>query len=213
MRNSILICSGLLGVLFLATSAILGGMQFEEYSHVRQFMSETYANGTTWADALRFGGFVPAGSFFLLFGLLSAIEFRKNRTLALGFLGFGLFYGLGTILAALWPCELGCDPELTSTSTSQMLHFTFGSLTYLVTPITLLVISLQARKHADLGLSFVPMLAATVVMSLGVIVFSATLSSDTVGLSQRFIEASALVFVLIVVRRLYKRSRSLNPIG
>ncbi len=213
MRNTILIYSGLLGVLFLATSAIAGGMQFEEYSHVRQFMSETYANGTAWGNALRFGGFVPAGSLFLLFGLLSAYEFRKNRTLALGFLGFGFFYGLGTILAALWPCELGCDPEQTSTSTSQMLHFTFASLAYIGTPFCFLVIGLQARKHADLGLSFAPMLAATIVMGLGVIVFFAALRSDIVGLSQRFIEASALVFVLIVVRDQYKRSRSLDPAG
>lgn len=206
MRNIILICSGLLGVLFLATSAIAGGMQFEEYSHVRQFMSETYAKGTAWGDVLRFGGFVPAGSLFLLFGLLCAYEFRRNTTLALGFLGFGSFYGLGTILAALWPCEFGCDPELTSTSTSQMLHFTFGSLTYMVTPFCFLAIGLQARKHAELGLSFVPMLAASVVMGLGVIVLFAALRSDIVGLSQRFIEASALVFVLVVVRDQYRRT-------
>ncbi len=213
MRNTLLIASGLLGVLFLATSAIIGGMQFEDYSHVRQFMSETYANGTAWGDALRFGGFVPAGSLFLLFGLLSAYEFRRNRKLALGFFGFGLFYGLGTILAALWPCEFGCDPELTSTSISQMLHFTFASLAYMGTPFCFLAISLQARKHPDLGLSYVPMIIATIVMGLGVLVFFAALRSDIVGLSQRFIEASALFFVLVVVRDQYKKTRTPMPKG
>jgi len=62
---------GFLGVLFFIVAAILGGFQFEDYSHLHQFISESYATGTPYGEQLRFFGYVPSGIMIALFALFA----------------------------------------------------------------------------------------------------------------------------------------------
>ena len=53
--------AGISGVGLFVVTCVLGGWQFEEYSHISQYISETYAMGTPHGKLLRFLGFIPSG--------------------------------------------------------------------------------------------------------------------------------------------------------
>jgi len=146
MRYKIAGWAGILGVVVFVGEAIIGGLQFERYSHVRQFISETYASGTPWSDALRFGGMLPAGVLFAVFAFTSASKLRVPRRGMIGFIAFGVFYGLGTVATAFFPCDFGCDPGQADPTISHIIHFASGMLTYLFTPFCLLLIGLAAKR-------------------------------------------------------------------
>lgn len=205
VRKKLIFWTGLLGaVLFMAT-AIIGGLQFQAYSHINQFISETYASGTPWGNALRYGGFIPAGALLLLFGLTAALEFRKYGVLSSVFAGFGIFYGLGTIMVSIWPCDLGCDPQQLDPSIAHLIHFAVGSLTYIGTPVCMFMIAHQARLHPSSLLPAAPLLIAAIVMSIAVFVLFFFPPPQMLGLCQRIIEGSALLFVVVVAFQYQRR--------
>ena len=53
--------SGVVGVAASLVAAILGGLQFSDYSHLSNYLSEAYAVGTPYGAWLRFGLYVPSG--------------------------------------------------------------------------------------------------------------------------------------------------------
>ncbi|MBK8949590.1 MAG: DUF998 domain-containing protein [Flavobacteriales bacterium] len=121
------------------------------YSHLRHFISETYASGTPWSDVLRFGGVLPGGVFFTVFGSTLAGAWRLPPAGRIRSAAIGLFYALGTVAVAFLPCDLGCDPAQVDPSPSHVLHFAAGTLTYLLTPLALLLIGMATRERPDLA--------------------------------------------------------------
>ena len=71
MNKTITFWLGILGALFFITPSVLGGLQFENYSHISQFISESYAFGTPYGVYMRFFGFIPS-SVVLKFKLVQA---------------------------------------------------------------------------------------------------------------------------------------------
>ena len=187
---------GFLGVLFFLSSAILGGLQFSEYSHISQLISESYAIGTTYGLQLRYLGFLPSGIFIAAFAFYAASVLPKSTFSKLGFTGLGLFYGIATIIVSLFPCDKGCNKEFADPSLSQLIHNLTGLLTYIVVPISLVILGIAAKKWAN-G----KYLAYTgIVCGLTAILFVGILSSDlhskVAGLYQRIIECSILVWIV-----------------
>ena len=69
---------GFLGVVFFISATILGGLQFSNYSHVSQLISESYAIGTPYGVQLRYLGFIPSGIFITAFAFLAIKNLPKS---------------------------------------------------------------------------------------------------------------------------------------
>ena len=96
---------GLLGVVFFAIPAIIGGFQFEEYSPISQFISETYATETPWGNKLVYLGYIPSGLMLTLFGFFAPKYLPKSKLVKIAFWFFAVFYGLGTIMVSIFRCD------------------------------------------------------------------------------------------------------------
>jgi hypothetical protein len=95
--------TGILGaVLFIATT-IIGGFVFEDYSHISQYISESYASGTEYGHLLRWYGYVPSGLLIAVFCFSKARFLSEYKYAFFGFIGFGVFYGIFTSLVSVFP--------------------------------------------------------------------------------------------------------------
>ncbi|MGC1203310.1 MAG: DUF998 domain-containing protein [Flavobacteriaceae bacterium] len=196
MNKTITFWFGLIGALLFIGSSIIGGFLMENYSPIKQFISESYAIDTSHGIYIRLFGYIPSGVLITLFSF-SALKFIKNLSLArVGLIIFGIFYGISTIVVGIFPCDSGCNKELINPSISQFIHNISGALTYLIVPISLILIGIAANKWNN------GKLISTISISSGVIaiLFSFMLSSNAtgnfIGLYQRIIEGSILFWLI-----------------
>ncbi len=195
---------GLLGVFFFISSVIIGGLQLSGYSHISQLISESYAIGTPYGFQLRYSGFLPSGLFIALFTLYAVRTLPKSTLTKSGFAGLGLFYGIATIIVSVFPCDKGCNKEFVNPSISQLIHNLTGLLTYLIVPISLLLLGIAAQKWIKgKYVSYIGITCGLTAL-LFVVVLSSDLHSKIAGLYQRIIEGSILLW--IVVCSFYLRS-------
>ena len=188
---------GFSGVVLFITATILGGLQLPGYSHVSQLISESYAIGTPYGVSLRYFGFIPSGLFITAFAFLTIKALPESKLTKASFLGIGIFYGIGTILVSLFPCDKGCDKELVNPSISQLIHNLTGMLTYLIVPVSLIILGIAAWKwNKGKYVSYFG-----IICGLTAVIFVAVLSSDLqskfAGLYQRIIEGSILLYIFI----------------
>lgn len=188
---------GQLGVLFFVTATVLAGFQFSAYSHISQLISESYAIGTPYGIQLRFLGFLPSGIFIAAFAFYATQKLPKSTSTTLGFIGLGVFYGMGTIVVSLFPCDSGCGKELVEPSLSQLIHNLTGLLTYLIVPVCLLILGIAAQKWKNGKFVSYSGIAFGITAILFVGIFSSDLQSEYIGLYQRIIEASVLTWIII----------------
>ena len=193
--------AGIAGVIFFVASTLIGGLQFDGYSHIKQFISETYATGTPWGPPLRWLGFIPAGLLLAVFGFATAHRYWSNKPLRFGMLGLAVWYGLGTIVVSFAPCDFGCDPEQASPSTAHVVHFVVGALTYLFTPPSILLSAHGASREAHLR-STRPFLVATgLLMLTGAVLLFTGRPEGALGLVQRITEGAALSTIVAIAVR------------
>lgn len=200
--------SGLLGVIFFILSVILGGLQLTEYSHVSQLISESYAIGTPYGVELRYLGFLPSGVLIAAFAYFAIKAFPKSTFTKFGFAGLGVFYGIATILVSVFPCDKGCDNELVHPSLSQLIHNLTGLLTYIIAPICILILGIVARNWINGKYVSYLGIACGLTSILFVGILSSDLHSKTVGLYQRIIEGSILLWIVVCsfyLRTVYKK--------
>lgn len=188
---------GLSGVLFFVLSTILGGLLFPGYSHKTQLISESYAIGTAYGLHLRYIGFLPSGIFFAAFAFFATRAIPASKLGKWGFYSLGIFYGIATIIVSFFPCDTGCNPELIDPSISQLIHNLTGLLTYLIVPLSLVLIGIAAQKWPGGKL----VSYAGILCGLIALFFVGTLSSDMetdyAGLYQRIIEGSILLWITL----------------
>lgn len=187
---------GLLGAILFIIPSVLGGFQFENYSHISQFISESYAFGTPYGVYLRFLGFIPSGILISFFAFSAWKLLPKSRLLKIGLIGFGLFYGIGNIIVGAFPCDTGCNKEFIDPSVSQIIHNISGALTYLIVPTCLVLVGFSSRKWNN-GKTI-----STISIICGVMafVFSVLLSNNPtgnyIGLFQRITEGFILFWLI-----------------
>jgi hypothetical protein len=193
--------TGILGVASSILAAYLGGLQFADYSHVSQYLSEAYAAGTPYGHVLRYCLLVPSGALIMVFGLLLGRELRHSRLLWLGFVGIAMFYGLSMAVGSVFPCDAGCNRELQTPSWSHVIHLTSGACTHAFVPGRLLMIAFAARKSTGGNI-----IAYTTFMAAAVCAVCNTLLaidplSPLAGLFQRGFEGSILCWIAVVALR------------
>ncbi|MFN0014394.1 MAG: DUF998 domain-containing protein [Saprospiraceae bacterium] len=197
MNRTFTSIAGASGVLLFVTASILGGLQFENYSHLSQFISESYAIGTPHGLALRFGFYLPSGLLLALFAFSLKKPLGNSQPVNLGLTGVGVFYGLTTVVTSIFPCDAGCNPEMINPTISQLIHNLTGMLTYLVTPISLAIIGLGLRSQKEHRALALVSIACAGASFLFVLVLFSNTADGFIGLYQRLIEGSILVWFLV----------------
>lgn len=196
MKKKIAYLSGFFGVTFFILATFLGGLQLAGYSHISQLISESYAIGTPFGIALRYFGFIPSGLFIFCFSILSLNILPGSALSRIGFIILGIFYGLGTVLVSLFPCDEGCNKELIDPSLAQLIHNLSGLLTYLFVPISLILLGVAARKWKEAAFVSYSGIICGIIAIFFVGVLSNDLHCELAGLYQRIIEGAILMWIL-----------------
>lgn len=187
-------------------TTIVGGSVFEDYSHISNYISESYANGTTYGPWLRWIGYIPSGLFIALFSMLAGRKFKGNVLVFYGFIGFGILYGLFTSLVSVFPCDLGCNRDEGDASTSQHIHTILSLFTYLVTPIMLFMIGVGFKgSNRHKTISRLTLVLSFTALAFGLL-FLINANSAIAGLLQRLTESIFLFWILYISVKLSKES-------
>lgn len=190
--------SGLVGAVLFIVTTIIGGSVFDGYSHISNYISESYAYGTTYGPWLRWIGYIPSGLLMALFSILAARKFKSHSLVVFGFVGFAILYGLFTSLVSVFPCDFGCNRDNGDASLSQFIHSILSLFTYLLTPIMLFMIGVGFKRlihqKAISRLSIFPSFTALIFGLL----FLANADSSIAGLLQRITESVYLIWIISV---------------
>ncbi|AYN66446.1 DUF998 domain-containing protein [Euzebyella marina] len=189
--------SGILGAAVFVVASIWSGLYVGHYDPVSQFISEGYARGMPYASILQLG-FIVSGVLLSVFGWALVFHFRNVKTIQYLFIVFTVFYGFGTVVTGIFPCDMGCVPDEHNPSVSQYIHNLSGGITYLTIPLTLL---LMARSFKRRGYH-PPLYRYTRICGLVSIAFVTILflqpESHFKGLYQRIIEIAILSWILVM---------------
>ncbi len=188
---------GLLGTILFVTSTIIAGALITGYSHVSNLISESYAIDTANGIPLRYFGFLPSGIFIFLFSIFAIKSIPKSALSTIGFFGVGFFYGLGTVVVSFLPCDSGCNPELINPSISQLIHNSTGLFTYLIVPISLILLGIAAQQWKNGKMISIVSFLFGIIAFVFVFILSANFTSEYAGLFQRIIEGSILTCILV----------------
>ena len=180
-------------IVVIAVTAIVAGALTPDYSHLTQFISELGATGAPYEWWVRLAGFLPAGLLLLAFSILAYTALPRSGQVTLSLVGLAL-YAAGYLVAAAFPCDLGCRPI--EPSTSQLIHNAVGMVGYLVEPAFLFMLAREARSWPGAGGLVVAGYVASAVALVGLLTLSP--SSGVVGLSQRALEAAVLAWVAML---------------
>lgn len=196
MKKNTVFYLGLLGVILFVVTSLIGGLLIDEYSLVKQLISETYAIDTQYGLPLRLFGFIPSGIFLSLFCFFAAKQFNNLQRAKLGFYGVGIFYGIATIVVSIFPCDSGCNKQFINPSISQIVHNLSGLLTYTLVPFFILLIGfhLIKTKHSFFAKQSIILGG---VSSLFVLILFLNVNSNYIGLHQRMVEFTFLLWIIL----------------
>lgn len=197
MNKNTIFFTGIIGVTLFLVASILGGFQFDNYSHISQYISESYAIDTPYGKTLRYFGFIPSGILITIFAFSAYKKFPQSKLIKIGFYGVGLFYGLATIIVGIFPCDKGCNKEFIDPSISQVIHNLTGFLTYIFVPISILMIGIGLRQwktHFDVS-KIAIFCAINCFLFIGIL-FSQKFT-DYAGLLQRIIEGTFIFWIIV----------------
>ncbi|MEP2278817.1 DUF998 domain-containing protein [Maribacter sp.] len=210
MSNKLIAYIGIIGISLFTISAIVGPLLIEDYSVVSQYISESFAINTAYGRYLQYMGYVPSGILITIFCFSAPKYLPSSKLVLIGFLGLALFYGLGTILVGLFPCDAGCPTNIMNSSLSQLIHNAMASLTYIFFPICLIGIGLGLKKMENYNrLSQIAVITGII---SGIFIFSLFSDPDSGyrGILQRIIETCFIVFIISTALRIKKETASIK---
>ncbi|MDG4950746.1 DUF998 domain-containing protein [Weeksellaceae bacterium KMM 9724] len=178
-------------------SCVAGGLLIEDYSVSRQFISETFAIDTAYGFWLRFLGYIPSGILLTWFCFLVVRYFPSSSMIKVGFYGVGIFYGIGTVVVSIFPCDSGCNPEFINPSMSQVIHNLSALMIYTFVPISIIIAGIGLIKFSNYKTFAYISFALGLLSSVFVFIFTSNLTSAYVGLYQRMIELLILAWIVV----------------
>jgi Protein of unknown function (DUF998) len=197
MNKSLTFWTGILGTVIFVLTTIVGGVLSPDYSHITQFISESYAIDTLHGKELRYIGFIPSGILLAIFGFSASLHFPKSTSTRIGFWGLAIFYGLATIVVSIFPCDKGCNKELIDPSISQLIHNLTGSLTYILVPLSMILIGVGLWKSQPEKIISRLAIATGVTCILFISLLIADSETNLTGLFQRIIEGAILLWIVV----------------
>ena len=176
------------GTLVVIVFTFLAGLNFPNYNHLTQYISELGARNAPNENLVRFAGFLPAGILLCLFSLFALLSLPKSRMTTIGLLGL-CYFAVGYIVAAFFPCDPGCRPA--EPSLSQLIHNFVGGIGYIAGALGLLAIGTQARKWTKGSI------LSSLAFLFGIVaLLAASFTVDFAGLTQRITELSILSWIV-----------------
>jgi hypothetical protein len=187
-----------LGLTLFTFTTIIAGYLYPGYSHISQFISESYAIDAKYGFYLRWLGFIPSGIFLSLFFFYAWKIQPKSIFSDIGMFGFIILYGLGTIICSIFYCDKGCNPENINPSLSQIIHNIIGGLFYLCLPLLYLFIFIASNKWKNKKLFSHVTLFLTFFSLILIIILFKDFQSYYKGLYQRMIEGTLLLWIIFL---------------
>tara|TARA_R110002110_G_scaffold92763_12_gene241999 strand:+ start:569 stop:1189 length:621 start_codon:yes stop_codon:yes gene_type:complete len=188
MKNKLTFIIGIVGVSLFAFCAVLGAFLINDYSVISQYISESYAIDTEYGLVLRGFGYIPSGILITIFCYRLSKIFPPSKLTKIGFYTLGIFYGIATIVVAIFPCDGLCNPEFINPSISQIIHNITGALTYIFVPLSILLIGIGLKQDPKYN----RLSTQGIIYGLSSMMFVFILFSDATsqfkGLYQRIIE-------------------------
>jgi len=212
MNNKLTFIIGIVGVGLFAFCSVVGGFLIEDYSIISQYISESYAIDTEYGLILRGYGYIPSGILISIFCFRSSKIFASSKVAKFGFYGLGYFYGIATIIVAIFPCDSGCNPEFINPSISQIIHNAVGALTYIFTPLSILFIGTGLmRDVTSKSLSKQGFLYGLLSMLFVFLLFSDA-TSEFKGIYQRIIETFFILWIVSCAIAVKNKTRLIRPL-
>lgn len=204
MNSKKIFLAGVIGVILFASSCVIGGLLIENYSITHQYISETFAINTEYGLMLRIFGHIPSGILFAIFGFLGYKYFPTSNLTKIGFFGFGIFYGVGTIVVSIFPCDSGCNKEFIDPSISQLIHNLAALLIYILTPISIILTGIGLNKFSNYRSLSIISLVLGIPCVLFVYLFISEFNTEFGGLYQRIIESLILAWIIACALKIKK---------
>jgi len=211
INNKFIFFIGILGTSLFVVSSILGGFLIENYNILNQYISETFAIDTEFGLILRVFGYIPSGILIALFCFLGVKCFTSSKLIKIGFYGIGIFYGLGTVIIGIFPCDSGCNRELIDPSSSQLIHNFMALLTYLLVPLFMILIGLGLKNSGYKNTFSLQSTVYGLISIFFVFILGSNLNSEYIGLYQRMIESVFVIWIIscaITIKKLKNRKAS-----
>jgi len=211
MKTKLIFYLGILGVFLFVITTVIAASLIADYSHMSQLISESYAIDTQYGLQLRLLGYIPSGVLLTLFCFLAFPYFNGSSFVKWAFIAVGFFYGIATVVVAIFPCDSGCNKELINPSVAQLIHNASGALTYTLVPVAILLIGFGLKEKSDAKFAAQSKLLGILSISF-VFTLMNNQDSDLVGLYQRMVELSLLLwFILCALTIRNKGAHPSNP--
>jgi hypothetical protein len=145
MKNNALIGLPILAALWFLITVICGGIAYENYNHMSQFIIELGATGTYTGASINYIGFIPTQLIILLFIIICAHKLPRSSLNTVGLLLLCV-YTFSLTIAAIFPCDYECRPQ--TPSTSHMIHIASAIPAYLSGAMAIFILSKGLKKWA-----------------------------------------------------------------
>lgn len=191
-KNKLLL---ILSVLLFLSGVLLPeliGFLSSDYNSMSHYISELGAVGAEYSRIINYFGFLPTAFSALIITLLLQSKFSNTRLSRVGFLLVGIGYFIAYFGAFIFPCDFGCPSE---GSFSQNMHMILGLISYLITPVGLILLGIGLRKEPMIIHSLASFVA-TFIFLLGFFMMLNPSQIDLLGLWQRL--ADYTVFALLI---------------
>ena len=185
----------ILSVLLFLSGVLLPefiGFLSSDYNSISNYLSELGAVGAEYSRVVNYFGFLPTAFSVLFITLLLQSNFSNTRLSRAGFLLVGIGYFIGYFGAFIFPCDFGCPSE---GSFSQNMHMILGLISYLITPVGLILLGIGLRKEPMIIHSLASFVA-TFIFLLGFFMMLNPSQIDLLGFWQRL--ADYTVFALLI---------------
>ena len=187
----LLILSVLLFLSGVLLPELIGFLSFD-YNSMSNYLSELGAVGAEYSRIINYFGFLPIAFSALIITLLLQSKFSNTRLSRIGILLVGIGYFIGYFGAFIFPCDFGCPSE---GSFSQNMHMILGLISYLITPVGLILLGIGLRKEPMIIHSLASFVA-TFIFLLGFFMMLNPSQIDLLGFWQRL--ADYTVFALLI---------------
>jgi hypothetical protein len=168
------------------------GFLSSDYNSMSHYISELGAVGAEYSKIINYFGFLPIAFSALIITLLLQSKFSNTRLSRVGFLLVGIGYFIAYFGAFIFPCDFGCPSE---GSFSQNMHMILGLISYLITPVGLILLGIGLRKEPMIIHSLASFVA-TFIFLLGFFMMLNPSQIDLLGFWQRL--ADYTVFALLI---------------
>ncbi len=192
-RRDLLLVLPLLSFLWFSAIVIWGGLNYENYDHASQFISELGATGSPVANQVNFVGFIPAELFILTFVVLAFSKIEASRSNRLGLI-FIAIYAFTLALASVFPCDYECRPE--TPTMSHLIHVGSAIPGYLSAIAAIFILSINSPSWLGLNsLRYLGLMSGAIAIFA---FFNLDENSQYVGVYQRVLEVTIYIWLIVL---------------